>query len=131
MVRKKIKIYIGCFLIGLTSCSQMENRRPKLQIDEPEYNLGKLKIGDSLTHSFMIKNTGVLDLKVLDAKSSCGCTVVDLKDSLVLKPNDTSSIKVKFIGKEWQKDSTITNTIVLRTNTDSIFHVLKLVSTVN
>jgi len=48
---------------------------PKIEFEESEFDFGTIEQGTAVEHIFKFKNTGEAPLVIVDAKSSCGCTV--------------------------------------------------------
>jgi hypothetical protein len=71
---------------------------PGIEFEESVFNFGKLKNGESVEKEFVFKNTGKRDLVIRKISSSCGCTVVKPAAD-VIKPGESSSLKVKFNSK--------------------------------
>ena len=66
---------------------------PKLKIENPIHNFGKIAYGASVSHDFVITNTGQKDLNIRMARTSCGCTTPELQKNN-LKPGESTLIKV-------------------------------------
>jgi uncharacterized membrane protein len=86
---------------------------PRAQFDQTEYNYGKIKAGDKVTHEFRLTNTGKKPLIIRKVKASCGCTVA-APEKNELKPGESTSIKVTFdstgrAGKDSKSVTVITN----------------------
>jgi archaellin len=86
---------------------------PRAQFEQTEYNYGKIKAGDKVTHEFRLTNTGKKPLIIRKVKASCGCTVAAPEKS-ELKPGESTSIKVTFdstgrAGKDSKSVTVITN----------------------
>ncbi|MEN8122602.1 MAG: DUF1573 domain-containing protein [Bacteroidota bacterium] len=93
------------------SKSELANA-PTMDFDNKEFNFGKLKQGQKVTHEFKFKNNGKRDLIIRKTKTSCGCTAVETKK--VIKPGETSTIKAVFnsahkSGKQNKSVTLITN----------------------
>ncbi|MFN8258819.1 MAG: DUF1573 domain-containing protein [Bacteroidales bacterium] len=67
---------------------------PTMDFETKEFDMGKLKQGESVSHEFKFTNHGKSDLIIRKTQSSCGCTAVESKN--VIKPGESSSIKVTF-----------------------------------
>ena len=85
----------------------------KIKFDSLTHDFGKIKQGEIKKFDFIFKNTGGSDLKILQATSSCGCTV-STPDQYLTKPDKTSAIHVAFdskgrSGKQQKKITVITN----------------------
>jgi hypothetical protein len=65
-------------------------KAPHLTLTEPIKDLGTIPKGQKLNWSFEVKNTGTSDLKILDAKPLCGCTVADFTH--VIKPGESGMV---------------------------------------
>ena len=50
---------------------------PKIRIDNPEFDWGKILQGEKQRHTYKIRNDGNGPLRINNVKSSCGCTTVD------------------------------------------------------
>jgi len=75
--------------------------KPKAVIVDPEFDFGTVWVGKDiiLRHSFVLKNEGDADLRILATKTSCGCTAVgDHPD--VLKPGE--SCNIPFEMESWR-----------------------------
>lgn len=107
------------------SCNKDETA--KIEVNK-EINFGVIKVNDTIKKSFVIKNNSSIDLKIKDIKSSCGCTVAKLKDSLI-KENESTDLIVEFIANK-DKIGKIKNSIVVEANTNPVFTVLYLTGTV-
>lgn len=68
---------------------------PKIVPKEKEYNFGKIKEGDVVSHNFVLYNAGSKDLVIGRVKASCGCTAAD-PSKTTLSPGDSASVEVKF-----------------------------------
>ncbi|HEY7159841.1 MAG TPA: DUF1573 domain-containing protein, partial [Acidobacteriota bacterium] len=72
-----------CFVFaGLTAWSQ-EASKPKMQIVEPSYDAGEMyKTNKKIQHDFIIKNIGAAELKIINARPGCGCTVTQFDKTI-------------------------------------------------
>lgn len=71
---------------------------PILSLDEVEFDFGTINEGDIAKKEFSFQNTGTAPLLILNASSSCGCTVPEWpKDPI--PPGERGVIKVKFDSK--------------------------------
>lgn len=68
---------------------------PILTWDEEVYDFGSIFEGDVVTKDFSFTNTGTAPLLILNATSTCGCTVPEWPKTAIA-PDSTASIKVKF-----------------------------------
>lgn len=64
---------------------------PNIVCDQPLYDFGKTSEA-SVTHEFVIRNTGELDLEIEKVRPTCGCTVAKLSRK-VIPPGGTASIR--------------------------------------
>ena len=71
-------------------------------------------MGDIVETTFTFKNTGLNDLIITNAKSTCGCTIPEWPKEPI-PPGAEESIKVKFNSAG--KSNKVTKTITLATNT--------------
>lgn len=59
------------------------------------YNFDKIMRGDTIWHTFIIKNTGISSLIITKIDVSCGCSYPDYPQRPIL-PGNTDSIRVRF-----------------------------------
>jgi len=132
---KKIVVFVGLIaFVSLLSCKEnvtnkikkenlevAKNRdykqnegAAKLNFDRLEHDFGKITQGDVVETTFTFKNTGLNDLIITNATSTCGCTVPEWPKQPIA-PGAEESIKVKFNSAG--KSNKVTKTITLTTNT--------------
>jgi hypothetical protein len=82
---------------------------PNIEMIETSYDFGEIHQGESVTHDFILKNTGHSDLIITAAKGSCGCTVPVWPKNPISKGED-AIIKVTFnsAGKSGKQNKTVT-----------------------
>lgn len=70
-------------------------RLARIHFEAPEFDFGTVKIGEVVQHEFKFTNTGGVGLSILNARSSCGCTVPEWPRE-VIPPGRSGVIKAKF-----------------------------------
>ncbi|MEM7390975.1 MAG: DUF1573 domain-containing protein, partial [Verrucomicrobiota bacterium] len=68
--------------------------KPKIVVDQPVFNWGKMSNSKSAEHEFVVKNTGDADLIIKNTKTTCGCTVAKI-DNKTIPPGGSTKIKAK------------------------------------
>ena len=68
---------------------------PRIEVDQLEYDFGKMQRGTEQSHRFKISNEGDAPLRLETGKPSCKCTVSKL-DTNVLKPGETVELQVTW-----------------------------------
>ncbi len=86
-----------------------------IQFRETEYNFGKVKAGEPVTHDYVFKNTGKEPLIISNAKGSCGCTVPEWPKEPIPVGGE-GKIKVEFDSKG--KSGNQTKQVTITANTD-------------
>ncbi|TNE59297.1 MAG: DUF1573 domain-containing protein [Bacteroidetes bacterium] len=71
------------------------NQLARISYFEPEFDFGTVDEGDVVEHTFKFKNTGKVPLTILNARSSCGCTVPEWSDEPI-PPGGVGEINAKF-----------------------------------
>ncbi|MBT8317042.1 MAG: DUF1573 domain-containing protein [Lutibacter sp.] len=96
---------------------------PIAKFDKTEFEFGTIKEGEVIDGVFSITNVGKVDLLILDAKPSCGCTVPSWPKEPI-QPGATAELKFKFNsrGKVGNNNKSIT----LKTNTEKGTEVLRV-----
>lgn len=103
-----------------TETTSVQNGFPKIAFDKTEHDFGTLKKGDKGEVEFEIKNEGTVDLVVIDAKASCGCTVPEAPKEPI-KPGSSAKLKVVFSANSPGLQS---KNVTLTTNTEAGSEVL-------
>ena len=82
---------------------------PNIEMLETSYDFGEMQQGESVTHDFILKNTGDADLIITAAKGSCGCTVPEWPKTPIAK-GEEAAIKVTFnsAGRSGKQNKTVT-----------------------
>ncbi|MDQ3017318.1 MAG: DUF1573 domain-containing protein [Bacteroidota bacterium] len=82
---------------------------PILTLIDTVYDFGTIHQGDVARHTYSFKNSGNAPLFILNASSTCGCTVPEWPEKPI-PPGETGSILVKFdsAGKEGYQSKLVT-----------------------
>lgn len=56
---------------------------PSVSLVEKEFKFGQMGVGESLSHTFVVKNVGEAPLTLKQGRTSCTCTMSELKDDKV------------------------------------------------
>ncbi|TDI80273.1 MAG: DUF1573 domain-containing protein [Bacteroidetes bacterium] len=138
-MKKSIFILAAVALVAFTSCKENaadkvseENvaaaaerdaeatKFPVMVFEESEFDFGTIDQGTPQEHVFKFTNTGDADLIIVDAKSSCGCTVPEYTKDPVA-PGATGELLVKFNGSgKNQVSKTVTITANTKTGKETI-----------
>ena len=95
---------------------------PKMIFTESEFDFGTINQGTAVEHVFKFTNTGEAPLVIVNAKSTCGCTVPSYPKTPIA-PGDSAEMLVKFNGSgknQVSKTVTITSNTLQGTETISI-----------
>ncbi len=129
MIQKTVKIIvlsIVVIIIGFACTNKEKQRRaideqiamygyPEIKFDTTYVDFGTLVQGESAAYTFKFKNTGKADLLILDAFSTCGCTVPGYSKKPI-PPEEEGKVEVVFnsTGKRGMQYKTVT----LKLNTE-------------
>ena len=116
---KKIAMVLSAVIVlGFTSCKDKGNASnkvknenvemaasrdansktfPVMEFEETEHDFGTIDYGTNVEHVFKFKNTGDAPLVIVNARSTCGCTVPEYSDKPVA-PGETGKLLVKYNG---------------------------------
>jgi len=86
---------------------------PVMSFDEKEFDFGNITKGTGVEHKFTFTNTGKAPLVIVDAKSSCGCTVPEYSKEPV-QPGAKGELLVKYNGSGANQ---VTKTVTIKANT--------------
>jgi len=81
---------------------------PRAQVDVPEthFNFGRVSVGGTGNHNFLLRNTGMATLVLTKGATSCTCTVSDFDgggtgdgSSQTVPPGGQTSVRIEWKGK--------------------------------
>ncbi len=107
--RKSMSVYADIQEYFAPMTEEEKLNAPKLMIEKKVHNFGNITSGDVVTTIFKLTNTGKTDLNIRKTKTSCGCTVAQLK-TMDLKPGESVEMKVTFnsAGRKGTQIKTVT-----------------------
>ena len=101
-------IFVTLFLSGCNNDNNLKaitdakdygnTELPKFKFKKKKHDFGTIVEGEKVSHTFEFKNIGKSNLIISQAKTSCGCTVVDYPKKPI-KPNEISNITINFDSK--------------------------------
>ena len=100
---------------------------PVITFAETEFDFGTIDQGTKVEHVFKFTNTGDAPLVIVNAKSSCGCTVPSYPKEPVA-PGDTAELLVKFNGSGKNQ---VSKTVTITANTAAGKETIKIKAFVN
>ncbi|NNM22491.1 MAG: DUF1573 domain-containing protein [Flavobacteriaceae bacterium] len=140
-MKKSVLILAAIAMVAFTSCKENaadkvseENvaaaaerdaesgKFPVMTFAESEFDFGTIDQNTPVEHIFTFTNTGDADLVIVDAKSSCGCTVPEYTKEPVA-PGATGELLVKFNGSGKNQ---VSKTVTITTNTQTGKETLKI-----
>lgn len=95
-----------------------------MEFNETEFDFGKVKAGEKVTHVYKMKNTGKEPLIISSAKGSCGCTVPKYPTNPI-PPGESADITVEFDSKGKSGPQNKKVTITANTNPQQTFIYIK------
>ncbi|HEA29593.1 MAG TPA: DUF1573 domain-containing protein [Leeuwenhoekiella sp.] len=132
---KKLVIALSAVLaLGMTSCKDNGNASkmvksenvemaasrdaqsselPVMEFEETEFDFGKISRGTNVEHVFKFKNTGDAPLVIVNARSTCGCTIPKYSDEPVA-PGETGELLVQYNGSGLNE---VTKVVTVTANT--------------
>ena len=120
------KVYI-LFIISILAFSCGQKKQPqgaKIEFENTEFNIGKIKQGETAECYFVVKNTGDSTLVFKQVIPNCDCTSLANKNSEISAgKTDTLKFVLDTYGKE---SGEFESDIRIITNTIPDFHKLKI-----
>ncbi|HEY6401094.1 MAG TPA: DUF1573 domain-containing protein [Blastocatellia bacterium] len=77
---------------------------PKIALAEREYDFGKVKMGEQLSHTFKIKNEGPAELIIHNVSPACGCTASEFPKKLAPGEEGKITLSVRTAGMNGKID---------------------------
>jgi hypothetical protein len=71
---------------------------PKMVIDAPEHDFGKVKEGDAVSFTFSVKNAGDTELQIVNVSPGCGCTASDFSKTVAPGAKGEITLSVNTSG---------------------------------
>ncbi len=145
-MKKSILLLAAIAMVAFTSCKENaadkvseENvaaaaerdaeagKFPVMTFDVTEFDFGTIEQGTPQEHRFTFTNTGEADLVIVDAKSSCGCTVPEYPKTPIA-PGAKGEMLVKFNGSGKNQ---VSKTVTITANTETGKETIKIKAFVN
>ncbi|MDO7690296.1 MAG: DUF1573 domain-containing protein [Pirellulales bacterium] len=88
-----------------TRSANSSGPRPVAQISETTYNFGRVSLGGTGSHAFVVRNVGTAPLLITKGTTSCTCTVSDFegegegKNSRTISAGDEITVRIEWTGK--------------------------------
>lgn len=76
--------------------TQPELQKGALRFDEENLDLGVVHDGGKISVKFPFKNVSDIPIMIIKVKPSCGCTVADEYEDVVIQPGESSALDLVF-----------------------------------
>lgn len=119
------KYILIIILFVLAACGR--HKQSNLELSAYTYDFGKIQKDSIYQGEIIIKNTGIDTLKIEKILADCGCTNA-FSSKINIMPGDTSLVKFSF--NSHNKFGNQENYITILANTDSLVHLLQVISIV-
>jgi uncharacterized cupredoxin-like copper-binding protein len=95
-------------MLILSALSYAQVAQPKLEIKQKSFDFGDIKQGKTVSHTFVLENSGNALLKITEVKATCGCTAA-APEKKELKPGESTKVEVKFnsAGRQGEQNKTV------------------------
>jgi hypothetical protein len=95
-----------------------------MTFDELSHDFGTISEGDIAKKTFTFTNTGKVDLLIVDARGSCGCTVPKFPKNVPIAPGEKGEILVSFDSNN--KPNLQQKSVTISANTSSGRETLRI-----
>ncbi len=140
-MKNYIWVLSAVFLLSIIACKQNASKKVDQQnvedtadqpaaetaimtFDEASHDFGTITEGDVAKTTFTFTNTGKVDLLIVDARGSCGCTVPKFPKNVPIAPGEKGEIRVSFDSSN--KPNLQQKTVTITTNTASGRETLRI-----
>lgn len=117
------------FVLAILFCTYgSSSAKARIDVDHSTYNFGTiLEANGTVSHEFIVTNTGDQPLVIISASSSCGCTVPKIPKQPI-KPGEKATIKVTYnpAGRPGEFEKSIK----VKSNASNSRTILKIIGTV-
>jgi hypothetical protein len=76
--------------------AEVQNNPPKTFLSKAEHDFGVMYLGEKATYEFEIINKGKSDLVIKKAVGTCGCTITNVREPIIIKKKKKGKIAVSF-----------------------------------
>jgi hypothetical protein len=99
-------VFLSFCLFASISFAQL--MQPKLVLQQNTFDFGDIKQGETVSHTFVLSNSGGDLLKISNVKASCGCTAA-APEKNELAPGESTNLVVKFnsTGRQGKQTKTV------------------------
>ena len=107
--RKSFNVYATLYEYFPPMSAEEAAKAPHLVINERLYDFGKVKQGDKLTKTFVLKNEGMSPLEIRKIHSSCPCVQARM-ETMTIGPGKSGELQVVFdtTGRRGMQQKSIT-----------------------
>ena len=121
---KKVYILFAISVLTLSCGQKKQPQGAKIEFENTEFNIGKIKQGETAECYFVVKNTGGSMLVFNQIIPNCDCTSLTNNNAEIsVGKTDT----LKFVLDTYDKDlGKFESDIIIITNTIPDFHKLKI-----
>ena len=139
-MKNLIYLIIGVFVFGFSACNQSATKKvdqekaakasdtssmtAAMTFDKVSHDFGTIQEGETVQTTFNFTNTGKVNLLIVDARGSCGCTVPKYPKNTPIKPGETGQILVSFDSNN--KPNMQQKTVTISANTQSGRETLRI-----
>ena len=75
---------------------------PQIAFEKTQFDLGEVKVGESVKAVFRFRNTGDPGLRITRVQQSCGCALARALTTNP-SPDESSEVEVVFQGRRWKR----------------------------
>ncbi len=103
--------------------TKIDEKTPRIAVDEPHYDFGSMQRGTSKSHEFVIRNTGDAPLTIRNGGTTCKCTLSKVADESIA-PGKSTTVKLEWSAKADSGPFRQTATILTNDPTQSKIELL-------
>ena len=90
---KKLRWTVSVVLLLVAALAMTATAAATIHAEETQYDFGEVLEGYTVSHVFVLENTGTTTLQIVRVRTSCGCTTADL-DTNFLEPGESVELEV-------------------------------------
>jgi hypothetical protein len=111
---KKVALIIAMVLVVVISGCTAAGENPNIRVTPSSYDFGDMP-KETVSHTFLVENTGSSQLIITQVSTSCGCTTAEV-DSETIEPGQSTEMLVTFDPNLMDSEGNVFRIVYIKSN---------------